>query len=329
MCSMNQAYNDLKTILGVRLRENEPMDRHTTLKVGGPADLFYEAKTTDELLTSIGAARNLSLPVRIVGGGSNILVGDKGIRGLVIKNATSVIAMKGMKGSLSRGMPRRRVFVAADSGVVMNQLVRFTIEEGLAGLEMQLGLPGTVGGAVFMNSKWTNPEGYVGDAVYQANILTPKGEQLIVPRSYFHFGYDQSIIQKTHDVVLRVVFALTSQPKDQLWRVANASIAYRRESQPHGVLSPGCTFRNISKAQAYAIPTPNHTTSAGFLIDHAGLKGMSVGDAEISPVHANFIINRGHATASDVVQLIERARDQVKKQFGIELVEEIVRVGEF
>lgn len=326
---MKDALLKLKQKLGVQARENEPLARYTTFKVGGPADLFYDAKTVDELVFAMKEARELSVPIFLLGGGTNILIGDRGIRGLVIKNATDRITIAGMKGKLMGGENKSTVYIEVDSGVIMNKLVRFTVEEGLSGLEMQLGLPGTIGGAMYMNSKWTNPEGYVGDSVYQATILSPRGETRIVPRSYFKFGYDKSIIQESADIVLRVVFALKKANKDTLWETANSVMAYRRQTQPQGVFSPGCTFRNISSSEAMSIPTPNHTTSAGFLLDHAGLKGMSVGDAQISPVHANFIINRGKARAIDVVELIEKARDQVKRQFGVTLFEEIVRKGEF
>ncbi len=301
----------------------------TTFKIGGSADLFYEARTVEELVGAVTKAREMSVPITILGGGTNVLIGDKGIRGLVIKNNTGAITIRGMKGKYQRGETKGSVFVEADSGVVFNKLVRFTVEEGLGGLEAHLGLPGTVGGAIFMNSKWTRPVSYVGDVVFQATILTSENETKIVDKSFFRFAYDSSVIQKTKDIVLRVVFVLTPGEKDDLWKIANQSIAYRRESQPQGVKSPGCTFRNISKSQAITAATPNHTTSAGFLVDHAGLKGMSVRDAKISPIHANFIVNNGHAKASDVVELIELAKAKVKQQFGVELEEEIVRVGEF
>ncbi len=326
---MNVKIQELKNILGERVKENELLARYTTLKVGGPADLFYDAKTTDELVHAMTSARRLDIPVFILGGGSNLLIGDKGIRGLVIKNSTNAIVMRGAKGRYTSGQATGKVFVEVDSGVLMNKLVRDTIEEGLGGLEMHLGLPGTVGGAMFMNSKWTKPESYVGDAVYQSTILTPRGEVQTVSRDYFHFGYDTSVIQKTGDFVLKIIFTLTPTPKEKLWETANQSVAYRRESQPQGVFSPGCTFRNISKADAMAVSTPNYTTSAGFLVDHAGLKGVTVGGAQISQIHANFIVNQNHATASDVVQLIERARTKVREKFGVTLVEEVVRVGEF
>ncbi len=319
----------LKDLLGERLKENEPMARYTTFKIGGPADLFYEAKTIDELVLAITSSRKLGIPTFVLGGGSNILIGDKGIRGLVIKNSANSISMRGAKGSHKGGKTKGKVYVEADSGVLINKLVRDTIEEELGGLEMHLGLPGTVGGAIYMNSKWTKPDAYVGDVVYQATILTKDGQIKTVPKNYFHFGYDRSSIQTTGDIVLTVVFALEPSDKQKLWEVANKSVSYRRQSQPQGVFSPGCTFRNISKAEALSAATPEHTTSAGYLVDHSGLKGVSLGDAYISQDHANFIINKGHAAASDVIKLIELACSSVDEKFGVKLKEEIVRIGEF
>ena len=315
--------------MNITFAENVLLAPLATLKIGGPADLFYEARTVEELVEAVRKARELGVPITIIGGGTNVLIGDRGIRGLVIKNSSGMITIRGMKGKYQRGEAKGSVFVEADSGVVFNKLVRFTVEEGFGGLEAHLGLPGSVGGAIFMNSKWTKPTSYVGDAVYQVTILTPQDEIKVVDRLYFRFAYDTSIIQKTNDIVLRVVFVLAPGGKEELWKVANNSINYRRESQPQGVKSSGCTFRNISKVQAITAATPNHTTSAGFLVDHAGLKGMCVGDAQISPIHANFIVNNGHAKASDMVELIELARLKVKEQFGVELAEEIVRLGEF
>lgn len=327
--NMKTAILSLQSLFGSRVKENEPLAYHTTFRIGGQADIFFTALTTDELVQAVLTARKFSLPFFILGGGTNILVGDKGIRGLVIKNSVGRIVMRGMKGSVVGGSSNSRAFVEADSGVTFNKLVRFTIEEGLKGIEMHLGLPGTVGGAVYMNSKWTRPEGYVGDCVYQAEILSDEGKRRIVPKSYFQFAYDTSHIQKTREIVLSVVFTFRVDEKERLWEIANESMAHRRETQPQGVKSAGCIFQNVSKATAMTLALPGQTTSAGFLVDHSGLKGAIVGDAQISPVHANFIINRGKATASDVIQLIDRAKEQVKKQFGVNLTEEVQRVGEF
>lgn len=312
-----------------RVKLSEPLGRYTTFKIGGPADIFLDVRTSDELIEVIQFAVSRKLPYTILGGGTNVLISDNGIRGLVIKNSSKNIRIKGIKGKMTAGVPSGLVYVEADSGVMMNQLVRFTNDEGLAGLEMHLGLPGTVGGAIYMNSKWMHPEGYVGNALYQATILTREGELKDVPQSYFHFAYDMSILQQSGDILIKAVFALKQTEPAQLWEVSNKSIAYRRQTQPQGVASPGCTFRNVTKAEALSIPTPGFTTSAGYLIDHAGLKGVTSGPVEISAVHANFLVNKGGGTARNVIHLIRTVQQEVKNKFGVELHEEIVHLGDF
>jgi len=321
--------NKLKSSFGNKIKTDEPLARYSTMKIGGTADAFFDAYTIDELITIIQSAIKLKVPYRILGGGTNTLISDHGFRGLVIKNSTKFLQIRGIKGSIKAGKSNGYVYIETGSGLMTNSLVRFSIEEGLGGLEMHLGLPGTVGGAIYMNSKWTHPDEYVGDIVYQATILNHEGEIKIVPKSYFHFNYDSSAIQNNGDIVLKVVFALKPVSKEILWQTANSSIQYRRISQPQGVSSLGCTFQNISNADAISLNTPGLTRSAGFLLDAAGLKGMRIGNAQISTDHANFIINLGNARAADVIELIELARERIKSRFGVKLKEEIVRMGEF
>ncbi len=307
-------------VFGNRILFSEPLATYTTFKIGGPADIFFEAKTSEELVKIIRIAQKNNINYTILGGGTNVLIGDKGVRGLVIKNSSSNILLRGLTGASVHGIQAKTVFVEADSGVMMNRLVRYTLDEGLAGFEMHLGLPGSVGGAIFMNSKWMHPEGYVGDAVYQAELLTPDGDLRIVDRDYFQFGYDTSSLQKTKDVVTKITFALHADSKERLWEIANGSISYRRTSQPQGIRSAGCSFQNIMGEKKI---------SAGYLIDEAGLKGLKIGGAEISAVHANFISNTGGASAADVLQLIQKAKAAVKAKFGFDLTEEIEYLGEF
>jgi len=326
---MNTEYEELKKQFGDRIKEHEPLALHTTYRVGGPADLFFTATTAEELVESIITVRKFNIPLFILGGGSNILVGDNGFRGLVIKNNSSLIRIKGMKGKVQGINKESLVYVEADSGVPMNKFVRFTIEEGLAGLEMHLGLPGTVGGAIYMNSKWTRPAGSVGDAVYQATILNLDTTLETVKKTYFQFSYGTSRLQKTDEILISVLFELKKADKDELWNRANESIAYRRETQPQGVYTAGCIYKNITPAEALSFGTPDHQTSAGYLLDKAGCKGKKVGGAEVSTLHANFVITHPGATASDVVELIDTMKKSVKKKFGVRLKEEILRIGEF
>ncbi|OGG08543.1 UDP-N-acetylenolpyruvoylglucosamine reductase [Candidatus Gottesmanbacteria bacterium RBG_16_43_7] len=319
----------LKQEFGSRLEADVSLSKYTTFKIGGNAQYFLQATSRAELTFYLKRLYEMGIPVFILGGGSNILISDKGISGVVIKNNTRNIQIKGMKGRRRGARNLSDVYLDADSGVIMNQLVRFTIEQGLAGLHMHLGLPGTVGGALYMNSKWTRPEAYVGDILYQAEIIGSDGRVRIEPRSYFKLAYDYSIMHDTHDIVLGATFRLTSANTQDLWRQAEESMAIRKSTQPQGLHSAGCIFKNISHAQALSFSTPNHSTSAGFLIDHAGCIGLKSGNAEVSAVHANFIVNRSQATASDIRKLIVKIKDKVKAQFGIELEEEIRFIGDF
>ena len=326
---MNDIYKQFINDVGLLFKEQELLAPYTTYKIGGPADLFIETRTTDDMVKAITIARKNSIPFFVLGGGSNVLVSDKGFRGLVVRNMTKNIVVRGMKGMITKGIADGNVYVEAESGVPFNLLVRYTIEEGLGGLEMHLGLPGTVGGALFMNSKWMKTTSFVGDAVYQATVLTPTGEIKNVSNDYFHFSYGYASLQKTGDIVLSVIFTLERKDKEQLWKRANESMEYRKVSQPQGVQTAGCVFKNISLIEAVAAGTPNHTTSTGYLLDKSGCKSLVVGDAKVSQTHANFVVNTGKATASDMVQLIETMRAKVKEKFGITLVEEIGRIGEF
>jgi len=313
--------NDIKKLqekFGTNIREHVMLAPFTTFNIGGPADYFLEAHTQNDFAQAVIIARELSLPFFILGGGSNILIGDKGFRGMVIRNTTHTITMKGMKGSIVAGIKKGSVYVEADSGVPFNLLVRFTIDSGLQGLEMHLGLPGSVGGAIYMNSKWMNPPSYVGDVLYQARILTPTNEIRTVAKEYFR-----------GDIILSIVFVLHHANKDILWECANKSIEYRKNTQPQGIKTAGCIFKNITPADAIVTQTPNHITSSGYLIDHAGCKDMVVGGAKVSPIHANFIVNTGNATALDVLQLMSIINKRVQKQFGVLLKEEVIRIGEF
>ena len=303
-----------------KFQEHVILAPFTTFHIGGPADYFFEARTQDDLVQAVVLARKSHLPFFVLGGGSNILVGDKGFRGLVIRNVTHAIAIKGAKGAITGGVKTGSVYVEADSGVPFNLLIRFTLEEGLQGLEMHLGLPGSVGGAVSMNSKWMNPPSYVKDVLYQAKILTPANEIRTVPKEQ---------IEKSQDIILSAVFELNRGDKNILWETANKSIEYRKNTQPQGVKTAGCVFKNITPAEAIIAQTPDHTTSSGYLIDHAGCKDKVVGGAKISSIHANFIVNTGNATALDVLQLIYIIQERVQKQFGVTMKEEVIKIGEF
>lgn len=317
---MNNILEELEKILGSnRIRLNESMSEHTTFKIGGTAEFYLEVSNLDDLVKVVKTAYKLRIPVFILGGGSNIIVSDEGIKGLVIKNNCRKFLLMSMTGKVKNQSANWRVglekaLVYAESGVIMNQLVRFTVEQGLSGLEYQLGLPGTVGGAIFMNSNFPRENVFAGSNLFKAKILNQKGEVREVDKSYFKFAYDQSILQETGEIVLSVVFKLNSMDKKILWERGMKTLEWRNKTQPKGA-SAGCIFRNPK------------ITSAGYLIDKAGLKGREQGKAVISGLHANFMLNKGGAKAEDILELINLARDEVYKKFGVNLSLEVRKIG--
>lgn len=303
----NKIREELEKFLGkARVLEGELLSLHTTFQIGGPAKYYFEAQTKEEMVKAANLAKKLKLPYFILGGGSNILVGDKGFNGLVIKNKISGIKILGYKGNVSKlkSLNIQKVLLEVGSGVLINQLVRFAIEQGLAGLEGFLGLPGTVGGAVSVNAHW------------QQDGQEKRIESLIVSKNYF---------EKT---LISVILGFTKEEKETLWARAKQAVNYRQKTQPIAP-SAGCIFKNISKSEAMRIGTPNQTTSTGFLISASGLKGTKLGQVQISPVHANFMINLGGGKAEEAINLINLVKSKIKEKFNVKLEEEILRVGEF
>jgi len=314
-----------------RIRQGELLSAHTSFKVGGPAEGYIDVEKVDDLVKIVKSCRKNKIPFLILGGGTNVVVSDKGFRGVIIKNNCrkfEVVTMSGRMKNNENGwqMDVSKALIVAESGVIMNQLVRFSIEQGLSGLEYQLGLPGTVGGAIFMNSNFPKKDAYVGDALYKATILTKDGEIKEVDNSYFKFGYDKSILQETNEILLTAVFRFSPFDKKELWKRGTEAMEYRNKTQPKGP-SAGCVFRNISIVDALRIKTPEQTTSAGYLIDKAGLKGKKIGNAMISNDHANFILNMGGAKAEDVIALVKLCEDEVFKKFGVKLNMEVRKIG--
>lgn len=298
--------NKLEEKLGKgRILVNEPLSKHTTFQIGGPAKYYFDAQTKEEMIEAIKLAKKLKFSYFVLGGGSNILVGDKGFDGIVIKNKINGIKILGFSGRISKAKSEvKKVLVEVGTGILINQLVRFAIEEGLAGVEGFLGLPGTVGGAVAVNAHW------------KQDGREKRIEDLIISKNYF---------EKT---LISIVLCFTKEEKEILWRRAKQAVNYRQKTQPIAP-SAGCIFKNISKSEALKIGTPNQTTSTGFLIEASGLKGIKMGQVQVSPLHANFMINLGGAKAKEVIDLISLVKKKIKEKFNVEIKEEILQVGDF
>ena len=301
---------DTVTLLKDRARRNEPLAKHTTARIGGPADLLIEARTTDELVALAQRADEISLPYIVLGGGANMLVSDLGVRGLVIINRT-----KEVKFTIRDISARLEV----DSGVVLATVARDCIERGLAGFEWAIGVPGTIGGAVVGNAGAHGSD--TSANLYLAKIMRRgQAPEYWTPRQ-LAFGYRTSALKQyasaERPVVLSAIFDLKRDHRTNLERRASEYVAKRKASQPPGA-TMGSMFKN----------PPNDY--AGRLIEAAGLKGTTAGGAMISPIHANFFVNvTGAAKASDVKALIDLAHKAVLEQFGVNLELEIELIGEW
>ena len=297
-----------------RVKVDAPLAPLTTFKVGGPADVLFEPANSDELLRALKTARAAGQPVTMLGGGSNVLISDCGLRGLVIRPRGGEVNAVGDR------------LVRADAAVTINGLVRWTINRGYAGLEAWAGTPGTVGGAIFGNAHWKKAN--IGDLVESVRLVKPDGTLLQAPADRMEFDYDYSRLKRTGEIVMWVAFRVTPGGDAATLRlVARASLAFRKQTQPLESPSAGCIFMNPDPAQD-RIPD-GIAPSAGALVDRAGLKGASHAGARVSPTHANFVLNDGTATAADIKTLIEQCRSAVKERFGVTLRDEIICLGEF
>ena len=296
-----------------RVRRDVMLAPFTTFKVGGPADLLVDVSLIEDLTFVVQATAAAAVPVRVIGGGSNLLVADRGVRGVVVRvRLTEIEAVTSDR-------------VRAGAGVTMNGLVRWTVGRGLAGLEAWAGTPGTVGGAICGNAHYAGRN--IGELVASVGLIGPDGSHATAIRDAMEFAYDTSRVQRTREVIAWAEFAVSEGHVDQLRAAARASLAHRKRTQPLASQSAGCVFQNPDPARDRApqgIPA-----SAGALVDRAGLKGHRIGGAVISDLHANFVVNAGGATAADIAALLSLARDRVRSRFGVELRDEIVRIGEW
>ena len=299
---------------GVPVERDVPLAPFTTFKVGGRADWLVQPTTGAEVAVALQVAHAHGVPVTMLGGGSNVLVADRGVRGLVIRPRGGTINMVG------------RDLVRADAAVTINGLVRWTIMHGCGGLEAWAGTPGTVGGAIHGNAHWRSAN--IGDRVESVRLAGPDGTLRQVSADRLEFAYDTSRLQHTREVVIWAAFRVRpGSTPEALREVARASLAFRKRTQPLASPSAGCIFQNPQPGRD--VVPPGIPPSAGALVDRAGLKGLRVGGAVVSDAHGNFIVNDGTATAADIAALVARCRDTVGERFGVHLREEIVRLGDW
>ena len=298
---------------GSKLRRNVPLAPYTTFKIGGPADLLFEADTADALATAIVTARQAQVPYFVLGLGANVLIADKGIRGLVIRNVATHTVFH------DDGL------VWVESGAVMSQLIPEAVRRGWSGLEHYVGIPSTVGGAIWQNLHFLSPAPerertmFIAEVFVSADILSEESERKTVDKEYVKFGYDDTVFHHRRDIALAATFQLEKKDPAIMHRIMQENLSWRGSRHPWLEWHPsaGSIFKKIEGV------------GAGRLVDACGLKGYRIGDAQISHIHANIMVNLGDATSADVIALVRHAQKMVKESSGYDLEPEINFVGEF
>lgn len=281
---------------------NALMKEHINFEVGGPADILLIPSKVEQIIESIKICKENNIPYFVMGNGSNLLVKDGGIRGVVIK-------LTGLT-----NLEVNKEEIKADCGVMLKELSDKALENSLTGLEFACGIPGSVGGAVFMNAGAYNGE--IKNVIKEAEVITSSGEIITLSKDELELGYRTSKVMKDNSIVINATFKLEKGNKEEIKETIDDLTQKREEKQPLEYPSAGSTFK---RPEGYF---------AGKLIQDSGLKGYSIGGAAVSSKHSGFVINKGNATAKDILDLIAYIQEKVKKQFGVELHTEVRIIGE-
>lgn len=285
------------------VRQNEPMKSHTTFRIGGPADYYLCPHSTKELQEVLAICREEQVPFFILGNGSNLLVSDKGYRGTVVQLWKNYSDIK-----------TEGICITAKAGALLSKIAAEALDAGLTGMEFAAGIPGTLGGAVVMNAGAYGGE--MKDIIREVKVLDRAGNIQTLSGKEMSFGYRTSIVKERGYIVLSAVLELKPGKREEIRRNMEELREKRVSKQPLDMPSAGSTFKRPE----------GHF--AGKLIMDAGLRGFSVGGAQVSEKHCGFVVNKGNATAEDVLELIREVQEQVKKQFGVELEPEVKFLGE-
>lgn len=320
MVQRTQTLEDrLRKLLGERMLTQEPLRHHTTFRIGGPADFFFAARTEDELVIALRAAREIELPVFLLGGGSNLLVSDQGFRGLVLKNAIDAIEFDGTVAHVGGG---------AD----FLDLIYQCRDRALAGLEFAAGIPGSVGGALYGNAGCYGQD--IGQVTIECTIATLDGGRVDTrPGSWFQFAYRDSRLKRDPHVLLSCLLQFKKGERAAIQKVIDEKLEVRRVKHPQWRIEPtaGSYFKNLPpdwQIPGAKLSPGTRRVPAGQLLDEVGCRGLRVGDAMVFEKHANILVNAGRASAREVLELAEIMKARVRERFGVELEEEVMFLGE-
>lgn len=332
-----------------QVRLDEPLSNHTTFRLGGPADVFWESRDIEEIRRVLSLCQEKQIPYFFIGTGANLLVGDRGVRGLVIRVSDNEIRLlKSQKSSVNAKPstdhyqpfetgkylkfddldlvePPPDTLVRVGAGVSLPVLISWTLDQGLTGLQNFAGIPASLGGSIYNNIHGGTK--LFDQFVENVTVLARDGQVKAINHSDLDFHYDHSRLQSSGEIILEAVLRLSHGEIEKARWVREEWLKRKLKIQPQ-VNCPGCIFRNLSTEDAQRIGSP--TVGVGWVLDIGlNLKGTRIGGITVSEQHANFFVNNGYGKAIEVVELIDLCKKRAKEKFGLELLEEIQRVGEF
>lgn len=310
-----------KTFPQLKFKINFPLSRITYFQIGGKAEVLTQISSRQQMIKLVDFCRQHDIKYLILGGASNVIVSDEGFKGLVILIRHDELKVIDKK--------ENSTTICADSGLQTAVLVKRAVDLGLTGLEVFTGIPGRLGGAIYNNSHYQQE--LIGNYVSRVEVINTKGDVVWLNVTDCEFSYDESRFQRTNEPILRVEFTLPYGDKNTSAQLIKESTLYRIKTQPLGFPSSGCIFKNVPNTKHLKQLFPQYQEklyiSAGFLIDQAGLKGLSKGSVEVSKKHAAFLINTNGGKAKDVEFLIDQIKVKIKEKFGVDLEEEVFWVN--
>ena len=299
-------FEDFKKEFKYQLDKTKLSD-YCTLKIGGYTELFFDAGTVEKLVYAVKTAKKFNIPFILLGCGSNMFFSDEGFDGIVIKN------------SIKKSINLTGKFLEITSSITVEELTNYCIDNKITGLEFMAGIPGSIGGAVYMNAGAFGEN--IGNFLDSARIIDQNGDIIDVKNDYFQFDYRSSILKGKKEIVLDINLKFKTGNKDQIKKKVEEILELRRQKHPDPeTKTAGSYFKNV------LLEKQERRTAAGYLLDQAGAKGIKVGDAAVSEKHANFLINTGSAKSEDLLKLAEILKEKVKAKFKIELEEEVIYI---
>lgn len=323
---MSDILGQLEQLLGQKVKKNEPLSQHNSLKIGGLAHFYLEIDNLEKLIEVIRFSQQRDLPYVVIGGGTHVVFPENGFDGLVIQNKCRRFELVSVVGKIkSQKMNVDKAFLYAESGAFTNQVVRYSIEQGFAGLEYALGLPGTIGGAIATNADFPPQEFTICSNIHRVKILTNKCQIKEVGEDYFHSKTNTRLLKENNEIILSVIFSLTPAPKQSLWERGQEAVLYRNIKDNQQI--KGITYRKLSLSEIDDLVYKNILPPLETILQHSQIGKYAYGGIRLFSNNPRFILNSGSGKTNDFLQILYAVKKRLKEQYKILIDIQIDQIG--